>query len=426
MIQYSGSTKPLICNCTPIPIPCLLRRKKKSRYLKIHLTTMQSSSSSSSADLAATPKKVIVCGADVIGACTAYFLAQKGAQVTVVEKSAPACAASGKAGGFLALDWCDRGPLSALARHSFHLHGHLADLLSGTTAYAFRRLETLALTIQEAGLPKRGVKLPEWVDGPATRASSIGTTQTTAQLHPYLFTRKILDTAVEKYGVNVAKGEVKEVSLSDGNVATGVVMDDGEVLLGECVVLAMGPWSAKFSVISGLCRISGVKAHSIVVRPQVPEAIGPHALFLSYKTTEGVSMDPEVYPRPTGEVYICGMSEEVEVPDDPQQIQPRKESIRMLQRVAQTVSSHLGNAELQAEQACFLPYCEDGRPVIGKIPDMVGVYVATGHSCWGILNAPATGESLAELIIDGQAKSVDLKPFDPVRFKRAFKKVSVF
>lgn len=42
--------------------------------------------------------------------------------------------------------------------------------------------------------------------------------------------------------------------------------------------------------------------------------------------------------------------------------------------------------------------------------------IATGHTCWGILNAPATGAALAELIVDGHSSSVDLSPFDPARF----------
>ena len=46
---------------------------------------------------------------------------------------------------------------------------------------------------------------------------------------------------------------------------------------------------------------------------------------------------------------------------------------------------------------------------------MKGAYVATGHSVWGILNAPATGEALAELILNGAATSVDLTAFDPGR-----------
>jgi hypothetical protein len=32
----------------------------------------------------------------------------------------------------------------------------------------------------------------------------------------------------------------------------------------------------------------------------------------------------------------------------------------------------------------------DGVPAIGALPGVAGAYVATGHSCWGILNAPAT------------------------------------
>jgi hypothetical protein len=43
--------------------------------------------------------------------------------------------------------------------------------------------------------------------------------------------------------------------------------------------------------------------------------------------------------------------------------------------------------------------------------------VASGHNVWGLLNAPATGEALAELIADGVAVSTDLTPFDPVRLR---------
>lgn len=345
--------------------------------------------------------------------------------MTLVEKSGIACAASGKAGGFLALDWCDGGPVSSLARASFLLHQQLAEELDGPSAYGYRRLNTLSLGIQEqpTSNSEKSELIPSWVDGDgAANPVSIGTPQTTAQVHPQLFTSAVLSAAVEKYKVNVVMGEVQKLELEGGNVVRGVVVD-GKLLRGDSVVLALGPWSSKNEVISGLFRISGLKAHSIVLRPQNPAAIGPHALFLKYMTAQGRSMDPEVYPRPTGEVYICGMSEEVEVPDDPQQVLPRKESITMLQRVAQAVSSQLANAELQAEQACLLPCSDDGRPVIGKIPDINGAYVATGHSCWGILNAPATGASLAELIVDGHSKIIDLKPFDPARFRRATRKI---
>ena len=54
--------------------------------------------------------RVVICGGGVIGACTAYFLARRGIDIIVVEGTEVAAAASGKAGGFLALDWCAGSP----------------------------------------------------------------------------------------------------------------------------------------------------------------------------------------------------------------------------------------------------------------------------------------------------------------------------
>ena len=73
-------------------------------------------------------KRIVICGGGVIGASIAYFLSRRGITPIVVERTAIACAASGKAGGFLARHWCDGTPLQPLARHSFDLHAQLAIL----------------------------------------------------------------------------------------------------------------------------------------------------------------------------------------------------------------------------------------------------------------------------------------------------------
>lgn len=77
---------------------------------------------------------VVICGAGVIGAAVAYYLALRGVAATVIERCGVACAASGKAGGFLALDWCDNSPLAPLARKSFQLHADLAQTLGADMA----------------------------------------------------------------------------------------------------------------------------------------------------------------------------------------------------------------------------------------------------------------------------------------------------
>lgn len=254
-------------------------------------------------------KRVAVCGGGVIGVCTAYFLAKKGASVTLIEKSSVACAASGKAGGFLALDWCDGGPLSSLARVSFNIHRSLAEELNGPENYGYRPLTALSLTVTESQTVSSGSKtsgnsnslLPSWVDGPAKRPRTIGSTETTAQVHPQLFTKTLLNKAVNDYGLELVIGKVENVGVGEGGQVESVVLQGGRVIESDAVVLALGPWSGKFEMLSSIFRVSGLKAHSIVLEPREADAITPHALFLSYYPAQGGKpMDPEVYPRPTG------------------------------------------------------------------------------------------------------------------------------
>ena len=59
------------------------------------------------------------------------------------------------------------------------------------------------------------------------------------------------------------------------------------------------------SDLSSIFRVHGLKAHSIVLEPKNPDAITPHALFLTYHPSQGGKpLDPEVYPRPTGIDYF--------------------------------------------------------------------------------------------------------------------------
>src|SRR5438046_8737705 len=86
--------------------------------------------------------RIVICGGGAIGAATAYFASRRGAHVTVIERHEVAGAASGKSGGFLALDWCRGSPLDRLARRSFELHAELSSELGDTWGY--RRLTTYA------------------------------------------------------------------------------------------------------------------------------------------------------------------------------------------------------------------------------------------------------------------------------------------
>ncbi len=66
----------------------------------------------------------------------------------------------------------------------------------------------------------------------------------------------------------------------------------------------------------------------------------------------------------------------------------------------------------------FRPFCQDMRPVIGRVPGLARVFVSAGHFRKGILLAPLSGELLADEVLEGR-RWVPAESFRPERFSRA-------
>jgi glycine/D-amino acid oxidase-like deaminating enzyme len=359
-----------------------------------------------------SPRHVIVCGAGVIGAATAYYLARRGVAVTVVERTGVACGASGKSGGFLALDWCDRTEVGPLARLSFAIHAELARELGAD--YGYRRMDTFMLAARETGAVAGGHRIPapRWIDGPAVVAGALGSTETTAQGHPALFTTALIDAA-RAGGAEIRKGVVQGV-ITRGRAVTGVTVD-GEALDADAVVLAMGPWTGRVKGLA-LPAIHGLKGYSVTL---TAADVPAHALFMDYRTADGRALEPEIIPRPDGTVYVCGMADRQPLPESAEGVEVSDAGCATLARAAGRVSAALAAAPIERRQACYRPIADDGVPLIGRVPGAAGAYLATGHGPWGMLNAPGTGLALAELVAAGAATSLDLGPFDPARLPAA-------
>jgi D-amino-acid dehydrogenase len=60
------------------------------------------------------------------------------------------------------------------------------------------------------------------------------------------------------------------------------------------------------------------------------------------------------------------------------------------------------------------PATPDGLPLIGALPGLDDIYLATGHGMLGVTLAPATADLLAPLVLEGHA-APELTPFDPAR-----------
>jgi glycine/D-amino acid oxidase-like deaminating enzyme len=356
-------------------------------------------------------KRIVICGGGAIGAAIAYFTSRRGAQPIVIERHEVAGAASGKSGGFLAHDWCAGSSLDQLARRSFELHVELSSELGNPWGY--RRLTTYAGYAAE-GPTARGASGRPWLSDRVAITSRLGSPETTALVEPRAFTTGLM-RAAEMHGGVLRHDTVADLVRAPGGAVRGVSLASGEIIEGDAIVIAMGPWSILAAQWLPLPAVFGYKGHSLVF--ETGGGIPDEALFLEYREASGEILTPELFPRADGTTWVCAVSSTERLPVDPADVAPDEGAHARLLALCRNISPALAKARIIARQACFRPVTEDGLPLMGAVPGVDGAYVATGHSVWGMLNAPATGEAMSELMLDGAARHVDLAPFVPARLR---------
>jgi sarcosine oxidase, subunit beta len=71
----------------------------------------------------------------------------------------------------------------------------------------------------------------------------------------------------------------------------------------------------------------------------------------------------------------------------------------------------LAQAQYVRGHAGIYDVTPDSRPVLGRVPEVSGLFVAAGFSGTGFKTSPAVGGSMAELILGGRAKTVNISAF---------------
>ena len=144
-----------------------------------------------------------------------------------------------------------------------------------------------------------------------------------------------------------------------------------------------------------------------------------YALFTSIDLPRGKSrraetVTPEIYARPNNEVYACGEGDHnVPLPETSADVQVDDKRCQDIVDYCASFSDEMRDGEVLIRQACYLPQVEYGQgPLIGPTRTK-GVWLAAGHTCWGIQNGPATGKLMSEYIFDGEVKSANVNMLSP-------------
>ena len=76
----------------------------------------------------------------------------------------------------------------------------------------------------------------------------------------------------------------------------------------------------------------------------------------------------------------------------------------------------LGDLQIVSAYAGLYEMSPDAHPIIGWAPGAPGLLLCNGFSGHGIMHSPIVGRLVAELILDGAARTVDISPLRPSRF----------
>jgi glycine/D-amino acid oxidase-like deaminating enzyme len=414
-------------------------------------------------------KNIVIVGGGIIGSTTAYFLTRHPKynpalhSIHLIEATSIAAGASGKAGGLLAL-WAYP---SCLVPLSFRLHAQLAKEHGGQERWGYRRLgcgelgargrvvsgkrggsgdvkgtseETSGLhtsdgkadgnaslqtrtqesvkNLKRAGLPE---DLDWFADECVQSYDSMGTPEDTAQVHPYQFTTSMASLAEDK-GVKITLGSVTSINQSSSGVESVTYTPQGSkdpiTLPATDIVITAGPWTKR--VWPGT-PIGGLRAHSVTIRPSRPTSA--YAIFTSITLPRnfrnGVKsapqhVTPEVYARPNDELYACGAVDHlVLLPATAVEVRVDETRCQDIVDYVGSISDELRDGEVLTRQACYLPQVETGGgPLVGPTGTR-GVWMAAGHTCWGIQNGPGTGKVMSQFVMDGKAGSANVASLDP-------------
>jgi glycine oxidase len=350
---------------------------------------------------------VIVVGTGIIGLCSATSIAATGMTVILVGEHRNGEASPAAAGMLAPAVENAEGAAHNFAIASRDLYPVYLEELADATGIRvpLNRLGVLQVALSEKGvkgLQKTASPGSSWIDRAElahlepTLGHAMG-----AVMNPGdgAVDNVVLMSALDEIANTLPRisrrtGSVVGVEARAGSVTA--VLADGSHVTGSHVVLAPGAWGA-----------------SITGAPALKALAPSRGQMVSYASIglRHVTYGPRGYVVPRAGATVAGSTmenvgfESVTTP----------EGLARVESAAAEIAPALGALSPTSSWAGLRPVTPDMLPLLGPDPEHPEIVYASGHSRNGILLAPLTGKTVAE-IVSGKAPSFDLSQFRPDRF----------
>ncbi len=368
---------------------------------------------------------VVVIGGGVIGASTAFHLAQAGAgRVLLLERQYLNAGATGKSHSLVRMHYTNPHD-AALAHASLPYFHHWKDLVgAGDPGFVKTGVLRLAPAADAAHLRAnvemlRGVGVTTWSIGPAgiaeldpginTEDIAVAAWEPDSGYADPVATTWGFAKAAEQRGARVRTGVTVTAIQASGGRVTGVATTQGAVVTGT-VVVAAGAWGATLLAPLGI-ELGLVNRRIQVAVFRRPEAERrPQATIIDGART--------VVIRPEGEADTLVATYFDPEPADPDRYDESISAGFIADARERLVHRRpaMAEAPLRGGWSGVVAVSPDGHIVLDRVAEPEGLFLAVGCSGTNFKTAPAIGRCLAEWIIDGAPRTVDLHAFRASRF----------
>ncbi|MGI9626460.1 MAG: NAD(P)/FAD-dependent oxidoreductase [Longimicrobiales bacterium] len=362
---------------------------------------------------------VVVIGAGIVGASAAYQLASKGLEVVVLEKEAgPAMGSTGKSAAGVRVQFTNRANVG-LSMFSLPVFRDFEARYGQDIGY--RDIGYLLLVPESRWKPhleavelQRSMGAPVDVLDPSDALRYVdfnveglgGATYGPwdGVVDPHMVTAAFIDMG-RAHGADYRMR--RPVTAVERRGDGWAVTAGPDQLYCEAIVNAAGAWAGQVASLAGL---------SVPVRPKRIQ------IFLSAPVDDErtypltIDLATGVYLRSEGNRLLFGL-------DDMDQAFGFTEGMEWdwLERVLMTgVERFPWWEDLGVDRGGswwgYYGVTPDNSPIIGLSPDDDRWIDACGFSGHGIMHSPATGVAVAELVVEGEAASVDISAFGHGRF----------